>query len=97
MLLKHNYASYSSEENEWMLWKTNSSISLDYNGELAFHINLSDFGEKCEEIGQWQIFWLNWFEDTNFDELQYKPNLRGSRKFQFLSMIMLKYYFFSII
>ena len=69
--------SYNSTENVWTLRKAKTSIDIYYNGELAFQLNFSDFGEKCEEAGGRNVHWLNlWYNAT---DLQYKSQYKSMR------------------
>ena len=67
-----------STENIWTIKKTNRSIKLDFNGDHAFQLNLSDYGEKCEEISVRNVVWMSLqLRYTNVTDFQYRPHFRG--------------------
>ena len=71
-------SSYNRTENMWTLRKTITSIEIDFNGLRALQLHFSDFGEKCEEIGGWNVNWINIWTEVHSD-LQYRPQQRGTQ------------------
>ena len=72
---KSNPSSYNSTDNLWTLRKMYTSLELDFDGALALQLYFSDFGEKCEKVGERNIIWLR--IRTTAADLQFKPHIRG--------------------
>ena len=68
-------SSYNSTGNVWTLRKMNTSLELDFNEALALQLNFTNFGEKCEKVGERNIIWLR--ISATAANLQFKPHIRG--------------------